>query len=79
MAVGGAYGTDPNWYTDSGATDHITGELEKLHVRIATMETIKFKQLVVQVWIYIILVTLLFIPLTMTCILIIFFMFLMPK
>jgi hypothetical protein len=33
MAVGGAYGTDPNGYTDSGATDHITGELEKLHVR----------------------------------------------
>jgi hypothetical protein len=23
-------GTDPNWYLDSGATDHITGELEKL-------------------------------------------------
>jgi hypothetical protein len=21
---------DPNWYLDSGATDHITGELEKL-------------------------------------------------
>jgi hypothetical protein len=33
MAVGGAYGIDPNWYTDSGATDHIAGELEKLHVR----------------------------------------------
>jgi hypothetical protein len=33
MAVGGAYGADPNWYTDSGAIDHITGELEKLHVR----------------------------------------------
>jgi hypothetical protein len=23
-------GTDPNWYLDSGATDHITGELERL-------------------------------------------------
>jgi hypothetical protein len=22
--------TDPNWYLDSGATDHITGELERL-------------------------------------------------
>jgi hypothetical protein len=33
MAVGGTYGTNPNWYTDSGATDHITGEQEKLHVR----------------------------------------------
>ena len=24
------YGVDTNWYVDSGATDHITGELEKL-------------------------------------------------
>jgi hypothetical protein len=24
-AIGGAYGVDPNWYTDSGATDQITG------------------------------------------------------
>jgi hypothetical protein len=24
---------DTNWYTDTGATDHITGELEKLTVR----------------------------------------------
>jgi hypothetical protein len=24
---------DTNWYIDSGATDHITGELEKLTVR----------------------------------------------
>jgi hypothetical protein len=23
-------GADPNWYLDSGATDHITGELEQL-------------------------------------------------
>jgi hypothetical protein len=28
-----AYGVDTNWYTDTGATDHITGELEKLDVR----------------------------------------------
>jgi hypothetical protein len=27
------YGVDINWYMDSGATDHITGELEKLIVR----------------------------------------------
>jgi histone deacetylase 1/2 len=27
-----SYGIDTNWYTDSGATDHITVELEKLHV-----------------------------------------------
>jgi histone deacetylase 1/2 len=27
------YGVDTNWYTDTGATDHITGELDKLTVR----------------------------------------------
>jgi hypothetical protein len=26
----GSTSTNPNWYLDSGATDHITGELEKL-------------------------------------------------
>jgi hypothetical protein len=79
MAVGGTYGADPNRYTDSRATDHITGELERLHVWDRTMGTIKFIQLMVQVWIYIILVILFFIPRVMTCILIIFFMFLMPQ
>jgi histone deacetylase 1/2 len=29
----GSYGVDTNWYSDSGATDHVTSELEKLHVR----------------------------------------------
>jgi hypothetical protein len=24
---------DPTWYTDTGASDYITGELEKLHIR----------------------------------------------
>ncbi|WVZ72601.1 hypothetical protein U9M48_021034 [Paspalum notatum var. saurae] len=28
-----SYGIDTNWYADSGATNHITGELEKLTVR----------------------------------------------
>ncbi|KAK1692072.1 hypothetical protein QYE76_008769 [Lolium multiflorum] len=28
-----SYGIDTNWYTDSGATDHITGELEKMAIR----------------------------------------------
>ena len=27
------YGVDSNWYLDSGATDHIIGDLEKLTVR----------------------------------------------
>jgi hypothetical protein len=28
-----SYGVDTNWYMDSGAIDHITGELEKLTAR----------------------------------------------
>jgi hypothetical protein len=28
-----SYDVDTNWYLDFGATDHITGELEKLTVR----------------------------------------------
>jgi hypothetical protein len=28
-----SYGVDSNWYADSGATDHITGDLDKLAVR----------------------------------------------
>jgi hypothetical protein len=28
-----SYGVDTNWYTETGATDHITGELEKLTTR----------------------------------------------
>lgn len=28
-----SYGVDTNWYMDSGATDHITGDLEKLTTR----------------------------------------------
>ena len=28
-----SYGVDTNWYVDSGATDHVTGELEKMTVR----------------------------------------------
>jgi hypothetical protein len=29
-AATASYGSDNNWYIDSGATDHITGELDKL-------------------------------------------------
>jgi hypothetical protein len=29
----GAYGVDTNWYVDTGAIDHITSELNKLHTR----------------------------------------------
>lgn len=32
-AATSSYNVDTNWYTDTGATDHITGELEKLSVR----------------------------------------------
>jgi hypothetical protein len=31
--VNAAYGVDTNWYTDTGATDHIIGNLEKLMIR----------------------------------------------
>jgi hypothetical protein len=34
-AVSTSYQVDPNWYTDSGATDHITGNLDRLHMREA--------------------------------------------
>jgi hypothetical protein len=29
-AMTSSSGTDPNWYLDSGVTDHITGEVEKM-------------------------------------------------
>jgi histone deacetylase 1/2 len=32
-AVTNSYGVDTNWYIDSGATDHITSDLEKLTIR----------------------------------------------
>ncbi|WVZ95461.1 hypothetical protein U9M48_041224 [Paspalum notatum var. saurae] len=32
-AATAGYGYDTNWYADSGATDHVTSELEKLTVR----------------------------------------------
>jgi histone deacetylase 1/2 len=32
-ATTNSYGVDTNWYMDTGATDHITGELDKLTVR----------------------------------------------
>ena len=33
-AASSSYGDDTNWYLASGATDHVTGELEKLVVRV---------------------------------------------
>ena len=32
-AAAASYGVDTNWYSDTGATDHITSELDKLSVR----------------------------------------------
>ena len=32
-AADGSCGVDTNWYVDSGATNHITGELEKVTMR----------------------------------------------
>ena len=28
-----SYGVDTNWYTDTGATDHVTSELDRLTVQ----------------------------------------------
>lgn len=33
LAAAASYGIDTNWYVDSAATDHITGELDKLTTR----------------------------------------------
>nr|AAU90262.1 integrase core domain containing protein [Oryza sativa Japonica Group]ABF97857.1 retrotransposon protein, putative, Ty1-copia subclass, expressed [Oryza sativa Japonica Group] len=33
IAAAASYGVDTNWYVDTGATDHITGELDKLTTR----------------------------------------------
>jgi len=43
----GWWTSDTNWYADSGATDHITSELDKLTVRDKGM--IKSKQPMEQV------------------------------
>jgi hypothetical protein len=32
LAATASYEVDTNWYVDSGATDHMTGELEKLTI-----------------------------------------------
>ena len=32
-AADGSYGVDTNWYLDSGATNHLTGELEKVTLK----------------------------------------------
>jgi hypothetical protein len=33
MTATTSYMVDPNWYTDTGATDHITSDLDRLAVR----------------------------------------------
>jgi hypothetical protein len=51
-----SYGVDTNWYTDSGVTDHVTPELEKLTTRD------KYHRQD-QVWLLVMLVMHLFVPL----------------
>jgi hypothetical protein len=48
-AATSSYGVDTNWYMDSGATDHITSELEQLTVRDRYREEIKCTPPMVQV------------------------------
>ena len=43
------YDFDTNWYADSGATDHVTGELEKMTVHDKYTGEIKCTLLVDQV------------------------------
>jgi hypothetical protein len=45
-----SYGVDTNWYVDSGATNHVASELEKLTVRDKYGGTIKSTPPAVQVW-----------------------------
>lgn len=45
----GSYGIDTNWYMDTGSTDHIIGELEKLTTREKYRGQDKFIRQVVQV------------------------------
>jgi hypothetical protein len=62
-AATSAYTVDTNWYADTGAIDHIMGELEKLTTHDRYLEAIRFILLVAQVWTLVMLVNLLFIPL----------------
>jgi hypothetical protein len=74
-----SYGVDTNWYIDSGTTDHITSELDKLTVKDKYAATIKCTRQAAQVWTLTMLVAPLFtLPLT-SFILIMFFMFLIQR
>jgi hypothetical protein len=33
MSASSSYGVDTAWYADSAATDHVTGDLDKLNMR----------------------------------------------
>jgi hypothetical protein len=44
-----SYGVDTNWYTDTGATHHVSRELEKLSVRDRYKRDDQIQQ-AVQVW-----------------------------
>jgi hypothetical protein len=58
-----SYGVDTNWYTDSGATDHVTSELEKLTTRDKYTGRTRCTRPADQVWLLVMLVMHLFIPL----------------
>jgi hypothetical protein len=70
-----AYVVDTNWYADSGASDHITSELDKLKCGRSMEDVIKFILPMGQVCILAILVILLYTPLCEICILKMFYMF----
>jgi hypothetical protein len=58
------YGADSNWYADSGATDHIMGELDKLHVKDNYNGNDQIYTASAQVCVLNIMVNLLFLPRT---------------
>jgi hypothetical protein len=45
-----SYGIDKNWYANSGATNHITSDLDKLSIRDKFQAMIKCISLAAQVW-----------------------------
>jgi hypothetical protein len=51
-----AYGIDTNWYSDIGATHHITSELNNLFIRDSYRGHDKVSTAGGQVWTYVILV-----------------------
>lgn len=77
-ATTSSYGVDTNWYIDSGATDHITSDLDKLTGVIGITATTTSMLQTVLVWRFLMLVTLPCVPHIIQFIFVTFFMFPAP-